>query len=162
MAAQFGITMKIVDSFFDDSKIERAVERANKRNLSKVGAFIRRRGRSSIRKRKKVSRPGKPPSSHTSDRTVSIKNILFGFDAVNESVIIGPVRLHGQKGIVPSLLEFGGSTTIVSRGPRDTFGGRAIISKRAKYKARPFMGPALDSEVAAGTIPQVWSGSVRA
>lgn len=162
MAAQFTVTMKIVDSFFDDSKIERAVERANKRNLSKVGAFIRRRARSSIRKRKKVSRPGEPPSSHATNRTLSIKNILFGFDAVNESVIVGPVTLRRGSGKAPSLLEFGGSTTTIRRGRRDTFGGRAITSKRVKYRPRPFMGPALDAEVAAGTIPQVWSGSVKA
>ena len=162
MANQFGVTMEIVDSFFDSPKVQNAVERANKRNLARVGAFIRRRARSSIRKRKKISRRGQPPSSHTSYRTVSIKNILFGFDAVNESVIVGPVKLHGRDGEVPSLLEFGGSTTIETTERRDNFGGRSAVTKRLKIHKRPFMGPALDAEVAAGNIPNVWSGSVKA
>lgn len=52
-------------NFFDRKAVLAAVDKATLRVLSKFGAFVRRRAKSSIRKRKKASPPGQPPSSHS-------------------------------------------------------------------------------------------------
>ena len=96
--------------------------------------LVRRTARSSIRKRKRTSEPGKPPSSHTG---LLKKFIFFGYDPRRDSVVIGPVRLTQKgRGEAPSLLEYGGNTSVEHRGQR----------KRARVRARPFMGPAFEQE----------------
>ncbi len=66
--------------FFDRRAVIDAVGRANVKVLSHAGAFIQRRAKSSIRKRKRASRPGEPPSSHVG----TLRNLIyFGFDTGN-------------------------------------------------------------------------------
>ncbi|NLY02726.1 MAG: hypothetical protein GXY83_42275 [Rhodopirellula sp.] len=50
--------------FFDSARVVKATSRAERKVLSRFGAYVRRGARSSIRKRKTVSEPGQPPSSH--------------------------------------------------------------------------------------------------
>ncbi|HOM77081.1 MAG TPA: hypothetical protein PLE88_11240, partial [Anaerohalosphaeraceae bacterium] len=57
--------MKITHLFFDSPKVIRAVDKSTRKVLSRFGAFVRRTAKQSIRKRKKSSTPGTPPSSHT-------------------------------------------------------------------------------------------------
>ncbi|MGC9455262.1 MAG: hypothetical protein ACP5HU_10415 [Phycisphaerae bacterium] len=133
--------------FFDAKKVRRATDRATRRVLSRFGAFVRRTARSSIRKRKRISRPGRPPSSHTG---LLKRFIFFGYDTRARSVVIGPARLtQTGRGEAPSLLEYGGWTTLKRRGRR----------KRARYKARPFMGPAFEKEKP--QLPAMWRSSIR-
>ena len=135
------------DVFFDGNRIVRGVERANRSALMRAGAFIRRRARSSIRKRKRISDPGKPPSSHTG-RLKGL--ILFAYDRTAETVVIGPLGTgRDQAG---ETLEYG--RTVTRRDGRRR--------RRMRYRARPFMGPALDKETQAGSLPKLWANAVKA
>jgi len=118
--------------FFDTESVRRSLDAATRKSLSKFGAFVRTRARSSVRKRKKVSEPGAPPSSHEG----SLKRlILFAYDPARKSVVIGPARF--ERGEAPPLLEYGG--TVVRQG-RD--GPRRLV-----YRPRPFIGPAAAAEL---------------
>ena len=132
--------------FFDSAKVISATDKATRKVLSKFGAFVRRTAKSSIRKRKKTSSPGSPPSSHTG---LLKKFIFFGYNPASESVSIGPIKLNSKRGDIPRTLEIGGKTTIVSRGKKKT----------VKIAARPFMVPAKDKELP--KLPDMWKNSIR-
>lgn len=120
----FGVKMTVKNLFFDRAMVVREVGKMNAKALGKAGAFVRRRARSSLRRRKAVSSPGSPPSVHSSDSVATLKNILFAYDRANQSVIIGPVKLNLHSivrsgigpaaqnilasGAVPGTLEHGG------------------------------------------------------
>ena len=141
------IRFEMTQLFFDSKKVRRSVDRTTRRVLSKFGAFVRRTARSSIRKRKKPSAPGSPPSSHIG---LLKKFIWFGYEPAKRSVVIGPARLsQAGRGEAPSLLEYGGTGIVERRGKR----------KRAKVRPRPFMGPAFEKEQP--KLPAMWRGSVR-
>jgi len=137
-----------VSVLFDGSRIVRGVEHANRSVLMRAGAFVRRRARSSMRKRKTISAPGKPPSSHTG-RLRGL--ILFGYDRQGESVVIGP-KATGDRGQAGETLEHG--KTVTRRQGRRR--------RCVRYRARPFMGPALEKEIEAGSFPKLWANSVKA
>jgi hypothetical protein len=125
------------------------VDPTRRKVLSRFGAFVMRRAKSSIRKRKKVSKPGSPPSSRVGFLR---KFIFFGYDRGRESVVIGPARLNGV--VDPdalSALEHGGTATKEDRRG----GGR----RRIRVRARPFMGPALEAEKP--ELPKMWRDSIR-
>jgi len=136
--------------FFDSKAVTGAVDRATRRVFSRFGAFVRRGARSSIRKRKRISAPGEPPSSHTG---LLRRFIFFGYDRQRRSVVIGPQRLNQKIGDAPQALEHGGTSTIVEglRGHRR--------KRRVRMKARPYMGPAFEKEQP--KLPAMWAGSVR-
>ena len=141
------IRFEITKLFFDTKAVRGKVDAGTRRVLSKFGAFVRRTARSSIRKRKKLSSPGAPPSSHIG---LLKKFIFFGYEPVKRSVVIGPVRLSQKgRGEAPHLLEYGGATKVEHRGK----------SKRAKVRPRPFMGPAFEKEQP--QLPAMWRDSVR-
>ncbi|MBN2583071.1 MAG: hypothetical protein JXL80_08380, partial [Planctomycetes bacterium] len=138
---------KITKLFFDKKAVRNKVDAGTRRVLSKFGAFVRRTARGSIRKRKKPSPPGQPPSSHVG---LLKKFIFFGYEPAKRSVVIGPVRLSQQgRGEAPHLLEYGGTGTVERKGKR----------KRAKIRARPFMAPAAEKEHP--KLPAMWRDSVR-
>ena len=141
------IRFEITKLFFDTKAVRGKVDAGTRRVLSKFGAFVRRIARSSIRKRKKPSSPGVPPSSHIG---LLKKFIFFGYEPAKRSVVIGPVRLSQKgRGEAPHLLEYGGATKVERRGK----------SKRAKVRPRPFMGPAFEKEQP--QLPAMWRDSVR-
>jgi hypothetical protein len=164
------ISMK--EFFFDRSKVLAHTGKVNARRLSRAGAFIRRRAMTKILQRRKgTSQPGRPPNVHAkSGSFASLKTILFHLDATDESVVIGPVKLNqrehqsGSFTTVPQRLEFGGIGLIheerfygSGRWRRRDWRRRVNPNKeyrvrRARYAKRPFMGPALQAEVNAGTI----------
>lgn len=143
------LDIKLKNSFFDRHAVVDKVEKARVTVLSRIGAFMRTRARSMLRKRKRISNPGQAPSVHTSDPTISLKNVQFGYDFSSRSVVVGPIPLNGKNGgtPVPELLEFGG--TVTRKG------------KTLHYAARQFMGPTLQKEIAAGTLPPHWKNSVK-
>lgn len=143
------IEMRMKAMFLDSPHVQRAMDAATRRALSQVGAFIRQRARTSIRKRKGASRPGGPPHSHAGHLR---RLIFFAWDAVAESMVIGPVPF--REGQAPHLLEFGGTT--VRRTTRRRGRGRR---HRMRYRKRPFMGPALEAELP--QLPSRWRNSVR-
>jgi len=137
-------------TFFDRKAVRSAVDRTTRRVLSRFGAFVRRAAKSSIRKRKRVSAPGEPPSSHTG---LLKKFIFFGYDRPRRSVVIGPQRLNQKIGDAPAALEHGGTSTVIEglRGKRK--------KRHVKIKARPYMGPAFEQEKP--KLAAMWAGSIR-
>jgi hypothetical protein len=141
--------------FFDRQIVIDAVGRAGAKNLSKAGSFIQRSARSSLRRRKKVSPPGEPPSVHTKDRVATLKNIWFVFEPRQRSVVVGPLKLNGSRlegsnrSTVPALHELGGFAVVTSRKQK----------RRAKYARRPFMGPAMERELP--KFVGLWANSVK-
>jgi len=125
------VTLKSL--FFDTEAVKRQVDAITRRSLSRLGAFVRRRAQTSIRKRKGTAPPGQPPHSHEGSLR---RLIFFAYEPAARSVVVGPVPF--RKGEAPKLLEFGGEAT-------RTRGGR---SRRVRYRGHPFMGPAGRAEAA--------------
>jgi hypothetical protein len=144
----FGFVTKNV--FFDRKTVRSAVDRATRRVLSKFGAFVRRGAKSSIRKRKRASAPGEPPSSHTG---LLRRFIFFGYDRSERSVVIGPQRLNQKVGDAPHALEHGGASAVLE-GSR-----RRRRKRRIRIKARPYMGPAFEKE--RPKLAAMWRESVK-
>lgn len=143
------LDMKIKQLFFDRTPVVRAVDKAKRAVLSKAGAFIRQRAKTSIRKRKGTSPPGEPPYSHLG---LLRWFVFFAYEPNTDSVVIGPAKLN-KPGEAPRVLEHGGKTLIERRRR-----GK-IVRRRVAIEARPFMGPALDKEKA--SLPALWRNSVR-
>ncbi len=102
-------SFEMVEFFFDRPAITNSIDRAERKALSRIGAFVRRRARSSLRIRKRVSMPGETPSIRSRDKAASLKNILFAFQPATHSVLIGPVGLNQLTDgrTVPEIHEFG-------------------------------------------------------
>ena len=143
------IDVRIKSMFFDRPKVIRAVDRAKRRALSRGGAFIRQTAKRSIRPRKRISRPGEPPSSHAGHLR---RLIFFGYDRQRDSVVVGPIGFRRSK--APSVLEFGGRTVVESGRRR-----RRKEKRKVRIAPRPYMGPALEKE--RSNLPKVWRNSVR-
>ena len=133
------------EGFFDRAKVKRSADAATRRVLSRFGAFVRQRAKTSIRKRKGTSPPGSPPYSHVG---LLRKFILFAYDARRKSVVIGPTLLR-EGSRAPELLEHGGE--VVRR--------EKAKARRVRYEPRPFMGPAFEAEQP--QLPAMWKNSVR-
>jgi hypothetical protein len=121
-------------SFFDRKRVTGALSRAERRTLSRFGAYVRTRDRSSQRRRKSVSAPGAAPSAHLG----LVKDLtFFVYEPARHSVVIGPARLNKPPGAL-RLLEEGGQAERAVRGR----------TRRVYYRARPHTGPAFDAELA--------------
>jgi hypothetical protein len=134
--------MKVKQLFFDSPKVLGAVDKGTRKVLSRFGAFVRRTTRGSIRKRKKTSAPGQPPTSHTGFLK---RFIFFSFDPNRKSVVIGPMRLNQKTTDAPHTLEYGGSTT--------------LDKKKVNIRPRPYMGPAFEKEKP--KLPQMWKNAIK-
>lgn len=165
--ASDGIIAIDYSQFFDRDAVLKALDREQRSRLSRAGAFVRRRARSSIRKRNRVSKPGSPPSSHTGDYR---RSIFFGYDASRDAVVIGPSATFGGSE-VPSTLEFGGTRQVknqlieVSGGPKRGAGGRFETNRqfirytgKITQQPRPHMRPALEKE--SPNFPDLFKNSV--
>ena len=133
--------------FFDRTLIKSKVDTATRKRLSKFGAYVRQTSKRSIRKRKRSSSPGQPPSSHTG---LLKQFIYFGYDENRQIVVIGPVVLARKASGIPEVLEYGGNVTIQW--------GKAK-GKTVTIEARPFMGPAFEKEL--DRMTSLWANSVR-
>jgi hypothetical protein len=111
--------------FLDRAEVAARTDPGTRRALSRFGAHVRQRARTSIRVRKAVAAPGSPPSSH--EGTLR-RLVFFSFDPRRGSVVIGPTLAKG--GEAPELLEKGGTSADGDR-----------------YAARPFMAPAFAAEL---------------
>ena len=141
------IDFRIKQMFFDRKAVTSAVDRAARKVLSRFGAFVRTTAKHSIRKRKAISQPGDPPSSHVGTLR---RLIYFGYDPARKSVVIGPTPVGGKEVEAPPLLEYGG------RAKRRDRRGKNVM---ATYRARPFMGPAFEQEKK--TLPALWANSIK-
>lgn len=151
----FEVTTDIQKAFFNSREIERKIDAQTRRNLSKAGAAVRREQRDSLKRRKSTSTPGSPPHLHTSNPRYSPKNVLYGYDDRNQTVVIGMVKLP-QSTVVgdiafPEVMERGG--TIVVRNKR---GKR----RRVTIRRRPSSVPAAERASKSGDIIEPWEGSI--
>lgn len=141
--------------FFDRRPVQSAVSKAERRTLSRFGAFVRSDARRSIRRAPKKNKrrgaaPGKPPYS----RTGLIKSLLFFvFDPSHSSVVIGPAKINRPSRNALETLEHGGRTTILTRGRRGV-----KERKQVAIEARPFMQPAFDKNLP--KVPGMWRDAV--
>ena len=108
---------------------------------------------------------------------VSIRNIQFQYDPATKSGICGPVKLNGRATKVravktlPATMEFGGTVRFskgalipIASAKKNKAGGKYYVVTKPfikTYRARPFMGPALERETAAGTILDSWKGQIH-
>ncbi len=138
-------------NFFDRKPVMDATDRATRQVLSRFGAFVRTRSRTSIRKSSKVSAEGSPPFSHGDNLLRDF--ILFAFEAARRSVIIGPAKLSGRIGNAPEALEEGGES--------EAFEGFGVKRKlvKTKVRARPYMLPAFEAELPG--VDRLWANSVK-
>jgi hypothetical protein len=132
--------------FFDRTKVKNAVDAGTREVLSRFGAFVRQRAKTSIRNSDDISRPGKPPHSHTG---LLRKLIYFAYDRQRRSVVIGPTLINEEGSYVPRILEYGGEVTRLV--------GAQV--RRYRYRARPYMRPAFEAEIT--QLPLLWRNSVR-
>lgn len=167
--------------FFDRGKVLREMDRATARSLSKAGAFVSQRARTSIRRPRQAGvsdltpeqraayemrvklaarlgrpRPKRPlASSRPGEPPRTPTGIL------RRSILF--VYDRSSRSVVigpydlnrgtgaPRTLEYGGTATITLGGQR----------RQIEVAARPYMRPALAAEVAAGTIPEAFRDSMR-
>jgi len=132
-------------SFFTSKEVISALDKATRKVLSKFGAFVMTTARQSIRKRgpQDVSPPYHPPFSHTG---VLKRGILFGYDILRHSVVIGPILAETKRTGTPPRLEYGG--TAMGEGWRPS-----------TYRPRPYMNPALDKNLP--VLPAMWHNSIK-
>ena len=179
------VTFKVREAFFDRPKVIKSLKAAKRKVLSKAGAFVRKRARGSMRRRKGVSPPGFPPSAHSQGN--SLKTILFAYQPQSESTIVGPVQLNQVNFTVESVtstvpgLHERGETAIIREyryapinGTTDSANWRRVDGRRkyrnrpgfkletrrrrARYPKRPFMRPALEAE--APKFPELFKNSI--
>lgn len=141
--------MRVKEMFFDRLKVIELVNEATRKVLSRAGAYIRQVAKTSIRKRKGTSPPGKPPYSHEGSLR---KLMFFSYERDTDSVVIGPLGFRRSNAL--HVLEYGGWTARPKwwRSKKDA-SGRIYIRKR------PYMGPALQKELP--KLPKRWANSVR-
>lgn len=145
---QIGVATK--QMFFDRKRVMSGVDRQTRQVFNRLGALTRKIAKQSIRYRKAVSLPGDPPSCHGKGRWGLRGLIYYGYEPTRRTVVIGPVRFADGGA---DLLEYGGTRRVVRRRR----GKRQRV--RQQYKARPFMGPAM--EEAKPKLPALWAESVR-
>lgn len=147
----FGVKLSQAKTmFFDRPKVMRAMNDATRWSFSRFGAFVRTRARSSIRKRKKISQPDQPPSSHTA----KLKDfIFFAYDERTRSEVIGAAPRGTSR--AARALEHGGESTARTSTRRS----RGVQTREVYIRKRPFMQPAFDKELPKAA-PQ-FKGSMR-
>lgn len=143
---------RVKSFFFDRKEITSKLDPATRKALSKFGAFVRTRAKSSLKYGDKPSVPGKPPTVHRSRSFTRKKKskgvvvqqpssplrelIFFSYDPATRSIVVGPT-LGGRNSGVPDVMEHGGSSVIAVDGKK----------RIAHYQPRPTMQPAFDTEL---------------
>ena len=138
------VEAKMKSFFFDRQRVRDAIGRAERRVLSRQGAYLRGAAKRQPRRRKRSSRPGETPTHWSSDRYASLKNIWFTYEPSKRMVVVGPVRV-GTRVNVPQLMEHGGTVTF--RG------------KRVRIRPRKYMRAAY--EASRDKLNKMWAGAVK-
>lgn len=167
-----------VNFFVDTQAVLKAAERGKRKALGHFGGFVRKAAQYSIRRRKAISQPGQPPSSHTG---VLKRFLFYAYDGRYDSVLIGPMLTNQkfaqrgvsglQRGTVPAALEYGGEVGIweeeltpghwfrVDLRTRWRANGRRKRLRWAKIARRPYMQPAFEAGKA--KLPAVWADCIE-
>lgn len=152
---QFGV--RDFRFFFDRPQVINALEKAERRVLSRTGAYGRLAMRHSFKKGKKRGdpEPGKPPRYHVHPNA-GLRTVLYAFDPARGSVIIGPLLYGGSKWTewawgrrlsfedmggrtVPQLLDEGGEKLKTIQ-----YKSGHTYSRTMTYRAFPFRQSALE------------------
>ena len=140
--------------FFDRDAVLSATNRAERNVFRTFGGTVRKIARRSIKKRKKASAPGQPPSSHVG---LLKDKLFFMYEPVQHSVVIGPIRLRTrltpEGKTVPQVLEEGGKQSLLF------WNGRRFDRRPIEIAPRPYMKRAFD--IALPEVPDMWRDSVR-
>lgn len=134
--------------FFTAAVVWKQLDAGTRRALSKFGAFVRQRAKSSLKYKDGAAAPGAPPHVHRSSgftRPGGKKKgkkpqpasplrelTFFSFDPVNKSVVVGPA-LGGPKTGAPKTIEEGGAARV---------DGHTVT-----VRPRPWLGPAFRVEL---------------
>lgn len=151
----------IKNAFLDRQKIQRKVDREERRAMNRSLGWIRTTARRSLRvAKKKSSEPGNPPKVRYSKSP--LKMILYAYDQRTGTGVVGPIKLDRRSNVmnpvsVPNTLEHGATVTIRARRSKSRKSQR---NRRARVVARPFMQPALDKAVENGVLLDAWMGVV--
>jgi len=159
------VSIKVREFFFDSDGVVKKTSEKARSTLRTIGSRTRRKARDLIRfTKKRASKPGQPPRSHTKHPFASIRNIVYAYEPARQGVVIGPMAIQPNTK-VPSTLEGGGRVRYTMQlRPKYYYHGRKIkaqwklcvgdnprrvrIKNRklrtssAKIAARPYMGPA--------------------
>lgn len=155
-------------AFFDTEKVRKATDRGTRKALSKFGAFVRQRDKSSLKYKTGKADAGNPPHVHrNSGFTRTKKNragaeskqkasplrelTLFAYDEVRRSVLIGAAAFRSPvgEGLIPRTVEEGGTGPFLSRGK----------IKQGVFKPHPHLGPAFRAELP--KAPQMFKDIIR-
>ena len=112
--------------FFDSRQVERAVGKANRKNLMEIGKRVRRRAKAGMKLAPagKASPEGQPPHAHRKSQDNRSggglkRSVLYAFDPMRKSVVAGPSTRYGRNiATVAARHEFG--ETISEDNPRRT------------------------------------------
>lgn len=100
-----GASLKtIVDA---QDKLRQLLDRKAVQALNILGAVTKKEASQSIRRRKRPSKPGEPPSSPTGRLK---RTIQYAIEREAKTVVIGPVKT--APGSTPMILEYGGTSEI--------------------------------------------------
>lgn len=163
-------------------RINDAIRRGEKRAVMKSLAFIRTKVRTRVlRRRKKVSEPGKPPNIHSRGR-ISLRQVFFEYNEPRREGFVGPIKMtpqspHKPATTVPNVLEFGGPVTffeIQARSGDWADASRRTIRtikrnnpkaktrrRRKRIKARPYMSVGLSLVEQDDGILAPWANVVQ-
>ena len=147
--------------FFDRFEWQGILNDGERVALRFIGGWIRKTARRSMRTRRRVSRPGEPPSVWSGE----LKRLLFffympgGISSEENAVIVGPAYLpsahrnisHLSQNTIPRTLELGGTETRKDLTQQVSLG---FVNKTARIAARPYMNPALMKAISRGVIRQ--------
>lgn len=148
--------------FFDSRVVMAATTRAERKNLSRFGAFVRQNALKLLRYGDTVSQPGKPPTarksariSTRSKRTGKVRSrsasplrefLYFVYEPRRHNVIIGPAATNQisfdnarnpSTGTVPALLEYGGTQQIFEVQERSGRWHRADLRSPRRIAEKP-------------------------
>lgn len=143
---QIGMRLKDAKAlFFDRPAVIAMLNRRERSMLSRFGAFVRRRAKSSIKfsSKNETSQPGRAPKGHTHKLR---DKIYFAADPRRRSVVTGPVTFGGRTGEELQALEEGGFVNL-----KESIKGEAVRRRRVFIRARPFMLPAFKAELPKAT-----------
>lgn len=137
---------RVTGAFFDSAKVKASLDAGTRKALSKCGAFVRTKSKTSLRYRKKASAPGQPPSVHRAGSftrenkktgvrraTSPLKELIyFAWDSRTKSVTVGPIPF-ARTG-TPARLEHGGAARVVKLDPLPATTRRAGKAQAANYR----------------------------
>lgn len=148
-------------------RVNTIYNRARERWAKRAAAIVRLTAKRSIRKRKKASPAGSPPSTHEGSY---LRNVLvYAYDEVRREAVVGvrdgagELSLIHEEGREATLEEYSdeksGETQWFEGPPKAARWKPTGNKKRVTYPRRPFLMPAL--EKTAPKLAALWQDSIK-